>query len=227
MSKRSIEYGGYISNYNKPYQIRQNNLFAYGNHIYTINNYLDAFDANGNKIGRYNKPKVINRTKYRKQNVYRSVVQLDFDFFVLPVGNVHDIPSVEFCQSVLKDVYPNYSFTINYKDSYSERYKTDKPTEVCCIGNSRFIEKVSRRALINFDYEKYLFNKNNSIEKWKDYRDYSSFKSEAESLFRANLKMVADFYCTTVEGLKRKSFNKNAMIIKRLHKNITNKTKTI
>ena len=171
---------------------------------------VDAFDSEGNLLGKFTKKESEETIKEVRiiQDRDRRLVQYGFDFFMMPLEVTHNQEEVLYSTSLLKKVWPDilcsriddekYDFYSVSSKKTSETQKNKlikdlnlclhhslqssdfKYQEICLIGNTYSITPTKKLQ----SPDEYKKNMEAAIEKWPDWT------REIESLYHTNLGLI-------------------------------------
>jgi len=151
------------------------------------------------------------------------LIQVDYNFYIIPISERHSLKggreqTFRMLKSFgLKGLNNDYNchFSEIIQHPHKTIYEITRPLEFMYCDQYRF----NLHSFMNFNYKQYLLNYNNFIEREPD------FKSNADYLFRQNVKIICDFYRVTEDILKRDNFDKIKYSIAALNRRINEKKK--
>ena len=168
---------------NARYEIKDNGEFIF-KHSADVAHFIDTidecFDSQGNSIGSI----TIYRKLVVKENVETEIdsdtwiVQINYDFYLLPLAQVWTAPEVEKLFYILENSKFNAEFDLSLD---RDRFKANKQQEICVWGNKRLIYNNNPKKISNVEYKE---NYNKAIKKYPDY------KTQIESLYKANVSYL-------------------------------------
>tara|TARA_R110000782_G_scaffold242030_1_gene328543 strand:- start:298 stop:1059 length:762 start_codon:yes stop_codon:yes gene_type:complete len=252
MNETQTFYKGYLRINNTKEYIKKINdeykFFVYSDdHIYNVIEKTECYDKEGNKLGFYDNKNIrITKSEEKQLEKQMSVIQYNYDFYLLPLGCVSTIDEVnsayELINSVfsIKDIedYRYYRESFNRDNAVSRFFYDEKeakykepfiprnyrenfiPFEIVKLGFSREITNITNKKLFDLDIKEYTKRKDNFIKKNPEYKDSIEF------IYKINIGHLSLFWDVPVKSLLRDNFNRNIQSIKKLNKKITNKIKT-
>ena len=168
---------------NLRYELKDNGEFIckqsadVANFIDTID---ECFDSQGNSIGSI----ILERKLVVKENFeietdsHKGIVQINYDFYLLPLARAWTAPEVEQLCYILENSKFNAEFDLSID---KDRFNANKQQEICVWGNKRLIYNDNPKKISNVEYKE---NYNKAIEK------YPNYKTQIESLYKANVSYL-------------------------------------
>lgn len=164
---------------NARYELKDNGEFIC-KHSADVAHFIDTidecFDSKGNSIGSI----TIERKLVVKENLEleidsdKGIVQINYDFYLLPLALPWTAPEVEQLCYLLENSKFNAEFDLSFDRN---RFKANKQQEICVWGNKRLIYNDNPKKISNVEYKE---NYNKAIKK------YPNYKTQIESLYKAN-----------------------------------------
>jgi len=245
-------YNGYIRIGNTKEYLKKINdeykFFVYSDaHIYNRIKETECFDKNGNKLGFYKEEeKGIRKSEVKEIENELSVIQFNYDFYLLPIGVARTIDELDSAYRLIKTIFKikDVSFSNHYSEHFKRehaisRFNYDEneikypspfmpynfrenfvPFEIVKLGFSREITNITNKSLFDLDIKQYTKRKNDFIKKNPEY------KTSIQSIYEINIGHLSLFWDVPVKLLLRDNFDKNIKSINKLNKKITNKIKT-
>ena len=192
-----------------------------------------CYDKQGNYLGWFDKETTF--TKREEREIYKqlSVVQINYKFYLLPVGYVNTIDEVSNCEKILINSFnvkpPRiYSSVINDISNLTREFHEIKqpnseeifiPLEICIKGHSRHVENRTNKKMFDLDIKQYTKDKDEFIKENPD------FKDRVEFLYSINLGILISFWGVTKKQLFQNKFDRTKAAIDKLNRRITNETK--
>lgn len=235
-------YRGYlkVNNYNERIEIVDGEYKSIVNaeHLYRKVKKQPAFDSEGNSLGVFEKEeffseegeKIIDRKKY--------LVQIGFDFYLLPLESGVTIPDLQRDSRILEDsgfgkfnVSGDCSYELNdifrmdcdYPSRKQKRNellrKFNKPEEISIVGHSCNIYRSCVKEIRNFNLKEYENNLKRFI------KDNEEYKEDAETLFYVNSLVLEAFFISPLKSIFSNGEIKPNKLLNRVNFNINNKNK--
>lgn len=240
MKNERMLYNGYLKagNYEERIILNEENNYVFeveAEHLYTIHKDLKVYDKNGNYIKTIQEETHQRKKEKREVKNNFTVVQIDYKFYLLPIGRCvtqEEVKDACLClnNGCFSGFQSDYSKTeqmiyfMNGSTSTSyynlrELHKFFKrPIEIACYGKSIWLYRKPIKKFINLDFLEYRKEKNNFLKK------HPHYKKEIEDIYLLNKLAISYFYMTSVNKIFRKDFKKLGCMIDRLNFNINLKT---
>tara|TARA_R110000851_G_C12998510_1_gene558068 strand:- start:395 stop:1111 length:717 start_codon:yes stop_codon:yes gene_type:complete len=197
-------------------------------HMYEVVTKTKAYDVKGDYLGYYKDKENIKTEEERFVNSRygNSVVQINYKFYLLPIGRCVTIDEVSDSRKILKnsfnikDVYSSYylndMFDIfhSQKTFSTEHIDIDDSIEACCYGANSIINNNVGDKILELNLKKYTKEKDCFIKENPEYKD------EIENLYKVNIAFLMKYFYLTKKQLLKNTFNRNTALIKKLTKKI-------
>ncbi len=205
--------------------------FLHGEHIYDIITKTKSFDKSGNYLGVWEN--IEKESRYEKQmhhlceRVFTGfrceILNYDFNFHIVEYpGCINNQNEIYDFAVILK------ASGFDVSASNQLHYRDEFPNIPVIHGYSLTIFDDRKASFINFNYNKYVENKNKAInvvkelihERWNDY-----LIGCIERLFAETITNLCLFLLCNKKDLQADDLKINTLLMKRLNKNITNEMK--
>lgn len=224
-----IRYRGYLkaNNYKEYFELSKNgdylfNVFA--DHMYIRTKKIDTYLKDGTFYKTIEEEEFFNKQGIEQIDKQLNVVQIDYNFYLMPTGYVSTIEELESHRTILnnsfkKKFYINHITDPNDSDNLYKSIK--KPYEINNYGHTRQIESLCMNFILNIDMNKYKERKDKFIETLND--DY--LKHQCEYLFKLNVSNLRAYFMCSEKTLFSKDFDLFNHTLSRLNYNINQKQK--
>ena len=203
------------------------------NHMYLTVKETDCYDAKGNYLGVYKEEKNHTKTETKEIENQKVVVQIDYDFKLLPIGACYNQSEIYEGTKLLEkefnikdaECYDNRinieeyiriyngdnTKTIHYKENFT-------PFEICKIGYSANITNKTNKTL-SLSIKDYTRSKDEFVKNNPRHEDV------IEYIYNANIGYLCLFWGVSRNVLLKDNFNRNDKAFKKLNKRIKQKIK--
>jgi len=162
---------------------------ATGTISHAIETYDEVFDRNGNPIREMLiDKKIITETKEFSRDFKKGIVQINYDFHLLPFGRAWTVEDFDHLLDILENTF-NYQFdiihidNIKYGDWFNEtpldNPESNEGKEICSLGYSRVLSNITQMIPLN----EYKNNYKKALIKFPEYKEI------IERIFQLNLKL--------------------------------------
>jgi hypothetical protein len=151
----------------------------------------------------------------------KTIVQIDYDFYLVPIPERLQIQEGRFLLTSLlikygikgiRECWQNFLIEENHYSFPRTMYKVERPLEIMFSDEYR----LNTKSFMNFNYDNYILNYEKALTK------YPNFKKEIDYLKKINIEIICDFYKVTEKQLKSKRFDRLTHAIKILNYKINN-----
>jgi len=200
---------------------------------YKITTSTPAYDINKNYLGKFKEDKFVDRVETNIMDRELHVVQIDYKFYLLPVGErstqgcLQDISyllnssfkkkfDTGYKDKDLLNYYDNNHYTLKHTKNHQEQYR--KLIEYNIIGNSISVQsRIGKKVFSDIDFKEYKKHRDLFI------KENPKYESEILFLYMVNISIASLFWMRPIKHLMSKPFSKNKSIIDRLNLNINSK----
>ena len=197
---------------------------VYADHLYIKETEVDTYLKDGTFYKTVTEEDRFNKVCTEIVEEQYGVVQIDFDFYLMPVGNFGTIPEICSLTTKLNNSFDREfktEFTNDMKETDYTYTKMSKPIEINKLGCTRQVQSVSNDFISNFDMIGYKKRKEAFIKEL----DCKHLKGQCEAIYYYNVQNLKSFFMCNERGLFSKNFNLFNRTLDRLNYNINQKQK--
>lgn len=198
---------------------------AYANHIFDRYNKIDVYLKDGTFYKTIEEKNRVTREENLIIDKAKQVVQIDYNFYLLPVGYCSTLEEVNNIERLLINSFGG-GFDVDYHDidKFLNLYFSPKkaynfiydyfdsiksPFEVCIYGSTRYVKKKQGKNFLTLDFKEYEKRKNQFKETiHKDYHD------DVESIYQCNISVASLYYMNSRKALYDEKVRRVKMIEK-------------
>ena len=231
MEKNKYLCSTFTYNHNLKFIDNKYKLVSIGLNRYKETIKQNCFDVNGDFLGIHKSEKVYDKQSEEIIEGQYQVVQINYEFYLLPIGPCYTINEVFYSESLLQkffnikqastsiDRYELLRFYLHNMEEKCEYYRHRLkehfiPFEFCCFGNTRNIQNLTKESIKKLSVKKYTNNKNKFILK------NPKFKEKTELLYKTNISLLANFYQLSIPQIINSRFKKETQLIYKFNRQI-------